>query len=188
MRWAGSLSASLCHGLKCYYKRNFKPGLEVSWLGINPAEAKISEMVTVSVIVNKYGSSDDKDMLVKKLATYEFGCRNILYLIFESLSIYCLNQKRKAKHPIEKIKAEKEKAKKRKNCGSLSSFASLRKSWYLYWAGNAFPMCRPVSSIKFGAGSSWNFHLCLLLLSSLLAGSLSTLSLKLSSCLSSWPV
>ena len=33
-------------------------------------------------------------MLVRKLAIYEFGCRNILYLMFESLSIYCLYQKR----------------------------------------------------------------------------------------------
>ena len=171
----------------------------MSWLGINPAEAKVSEMVTVSVIVNKYGSSDDKDMLVKKLAIYEFGCRNILYLIFESLSIYCLNQKRvvqticyseigKLNILLKKLKQRKKKRKKRKKCGSLPSFTCLSKSWYLYWAGNAFPMCRPFSSIKFGAGSSWNFHLCLLLLSSLLAGSLSTLSLKLSSSLRSWPV
>ena len=40
------------------------------------------------------GTSDDKDMLMRKLAIYEFGCRNILYLMFESLSIYCLYQKR----------------------------------------------------------------------------------------------
>ena len=37
---------------------------------------------------------DDKDMLMRKLAIYEFACRYILYLIFESLSIYCLQQKR----------------------------------------------------------------------------------------------
>ena len=43
-------------------------------------------------------SSDDKDTLMRKLAIYEFGqwfeCRNILYLMFELLSIYCLFQKR----------------------------------------------------------------------------------------------
>ena len=33
-------------------------------------------------------------MLMRKWAIYEFGCRNILYLLFESLSIYCLYQKR----------------------------------------------------------------------------------------------
>ena len=27
-------------------------------------------------------TSDDKDMLMRKLAIYEFGCRNILYLMF----------------------------------------------------------------------------------------------------------
>ena len=37
---------------------------------------------------------DDKDMLMRKLTIYEFGCRNILHLMFESLSIYCLYQKR----------------------------------------------------------------------------------------------
>ena len=31
---------------------------------------------------------------MKKLAIFEFGCRSILYLIFESLSICCLYQKR----------------------------------------------------------------------------------------------
>ena len=36
----------------------------------------------------------DKDMLMRKLVIYEFGCRNILYLMFESLSIYSLYQKR----------------------------------------------------------------------------------------------
>ena len=96
-------------------------------------------MVTVSVIINKYGSSDDKDMLVKKLAIYEFGCRNILYLIFESLSIYCLNQKRvvqticyseigKLNILLKKLKQRKKKRKKRKKCGSLPSFTSLSKS------------------------------------------------------------
>ena len=40
------------------------------------------------------GTSDDKDMLMRKLGICEFGCRNILYLMFESLSIYCLYQKR----------------------------------------------------------------------------------------------
>ena len=33
-------------------------------------------------------------MLMRKWAIYEFGCRNILYLMFESLSIYCLYQKK----------------------------------------------------------------------------------------------
>ena len=32
--------------------------------------------------------SDDKDMLMRKLATYEFGCRNNLYLMFELLSLF----------------------------------------------------------------------------------------------------
>ena len=46
-----------------------------------------------------------------------FDAKILFYLIFESLSIYCLYKKRlpnnklfwngKAKHPIEKIKAEK---------------------------------------------------------------------------------
>ena len=69
-------------------------------------------------------TSDDKGMLMRKLAICELGCRNILYLMFESLSIYCLYQKRlveticcseieKAKHSIEKCKAEKEKPKKK---------------------------------------------------------------------------
>ena len=40
------------------------------------------------------GTSDDKDMLMRKLVIYEFGCRNILHLMFESLSIYSLYQKR----------------------------------------------------------------------------------------------
>ena len=34
--------------------------------------------------------SDDKDMLMRKLVIYECGCREILYLMFESLSIFCL--------------------------------------------------------------------------------------------------
>ena len=37
--------------------------------------------------------SCDKGMLMRKLAIYEFGCRNIFFM-FESLSIYCLCQKR----------------------------------------------------------------------------------------------
>ena len=85
-------------------------------------------MVTVSVIVNKYGSSEDKDMLMKKLAIYEFGCRNILYLIFESLSIYYLNQKRvlqticyseigKLKILLKKLKQRKKKRKKERIVG-----------------------------------------------------------------------
>ena len=32
-------------------------------------------------------------MLMRKLAIYEFGCRSILYLIFELLYIFCLYQK-----------------------------------------------------------------------------------------------
>ena len=39
-------------------------------------------------------TSDDKDMLMGKLAIYKFGCRNIFYLMFEPLSIFCLYQKR----------------------------------------------------------------------------------------------
>ena len=41
-------------------------------------------------------TSDDKNILMRKLAIYEFGCRSILYLMFEleSLSIYCPYQKR----------------------------------------------------------------------------------------------
>ena len=39
-------------------------------------------------------TAGDKNMLMRKLAIYEFGCRNILYLMFESLSTYCLYQKR----------------------------------------------------------------------------------------------
>ena len=39
-------------------------------------------------------TSDDKDMLMRKFAIYEFGCRNILFFMFESLSIYYLYQKR----------------------------------------------------------------------------------------------
>ena len=35
-------------------------------------------------------------MRMRKLAFYEFGCRNILYLMFESFSIYYLYQKRLA--------------------------------------------------------------------------------------------
>ena len=30
---------------------------------------------------------DDKDMLMRQLAIYEFGSRNILYLMFESMFI-----------------------------------------------------------------------------------------------------
>ena len=37
---------------------------------------------------------DDKDMLMRKLAIYLFGCRSSLYLMFKSLSIFCLYQKR----------------------------------------------------------------------------------------------
>ena len=37
---------------------------------------------------------DDKYMLIRKLAIYEFECRNILYLMFELLSVFCLCQKR----------------------------------------------------------------------------------------------
>ena len=39
-------------------------------------------------------TSDDKDMLMRKLAIYEFGRRNILYFMFESLFISCLYQER----------------------------------------------------------------------------------------------
>ena len=40
------------------------------------------------------GSSDHKDMLVRKLVVYQFECRNIFYLMFESLSISSLGQER----------------------------------------------------------------------------------------------
>ena len=36
----------------------------------------------------------DKDMLMRELHSYEFGCRNILYLILKSFSICCPCQKR----------------------------------------------------------------------------------------------
>ena len=39
-------------------------------------------------------TSDKKDMLMKKSASYEFGCGNILYFMFKSLSIHFLYQKR----------------------------------------------------------------------------------------------
>ena len=32
-------------------------------------------------------TSYDKNMVMRKLALYDSGCRNILYLMFESLSI-----------------------------------------------------------------------------------------------------
>ena len=73
-------------------------------------------------------TSDVKDMLIRKLAIYEFWCRNILYLMLESLSIHCPIQKRfvetmlfwnsKAKLRIEKIKARKgKKTKKERSAG-----------------------------------------------------------------------
>ena len=37
-------------------------------------------------------TSDDRDMLMRKLAIYEFGCRNIFYLKFESLSIVYIRE------------------------------------------------------------------------------------------------
>ena len=39
-------------------------------------------------------TSDDNDMLMRQLAVCEFGSRNILYLMLESLSVYCQYQKR----------------------------------------------------------------------------------------------
>ena len=67
-------------------------------------------------------------MLMRKLAIHEFGCRNILYLMFESLSIFCLYQSIPAKticYPeivkkIDKIEAEKEKTKEERNVGETS--------------------------------------------------------------------
>ena len=38
-------------------------------------------------------TSHDKDMLMRKLAIYKFGCRNILYLMFESLYILSISEK-----------------------------------------------------------------------------------------------
>ena len=98
----------------------------MSWLGINSAGAKFLEMVAVYVNINKYGTLNDKDILMRKLAIYEFGCRNVSHVTFESLSIYYLYQKKlvelvetmyysemvKQNILIEKIKAEKEKTKK----------------------------------------------------------------------------
>ena len=63
-------------------------------------------------------------MLIRKLAIHEFGCRHILYLMFESLSIFCLYQNILAEticyseivKKIEKIEAEKEKNERRKEC------------------------------------------------------------------------
>ena len=52
----------------------FQPGLEVSWLGINSAGAKLLVIAVVNVNNNKY----DKDMLMRKLVIYEFWV--ILYL------------------------------------------------------------------------------------------------------------
>ena len=51
-------------------------------------------MIVACVDINNMDTSDDKDMLMRQLAIFEFGCRNILYLLFESLYIYCLYQKR----------------------------------------------------------------------------------------------
>ena len=52
----------------------FQPGLEVSWLGINSAGAKLLVIAVVNVNNNKY----DKDMLMRKLVICEFWV--ILYL------------------------------------------------------------------------------------------------------------
>ena len=75
-------------------------------------------------------TSDEKDMLMQKLAICEFGCRNILYLMFESFSIYFVYQKSlietvlfwncKAKYTILKIKAENEKIKKERSVDEIS--------------------------------------------------------------------
>ena len=73
-----------------------------------------------------------KDKLMRKLAIYEFGCRNILYLMltrhFYLLSILekvsrndMLFWNSKAKHPTEKTKAQKEKKRKKgRNLGETS--------------------------------------------------------------------
>ena len=97
-------------------------------------------------------------MLIRKLAIYEFWCRNILYLMLESLSIHCPNQKRfvetmlfwnsKAKLPIEKIKARKGKKRKKKevrvkHCvemtdgGKICGHANLR----LIFSSTFFQLC-----------------------------------------------
>ena len=46
----------------------------------------------MQTLINMY-TSDEKDMLMQELAICEFGCRNILYLMFESFSIYFVYQK-----------------------------------------------------------------------------------------------
>ena len=96
----------------------------------------------------------------RKLAFYEFGCINILYLMFESFSIYYLHQKRvaeaicysKAKHPIEKIKVERKKQKERKEVwvcvwnvnvkkaegGEICDHSNVRLIYENLWAMNLF--------------------------------------------------
>ena len=41
----------------------------------------------MSTLINMY-ASDDKDMILRKLTIRDFECRNMLYLMFESLRIY----------------------------------------------------------------------------------------------------
>ena len=55
----------------------FQCGLEVSWLGINPAGAKFLEIVEVYVNTTNMDTSSDEVMWMRKWAIHEFGCRNI---------------------------------------------------------------------------------------------------------------
>ena len=90
----------------------------MNWLGINPAGAKLLEMIAVYVNMNKYGYVSDKDMLMTKLSMS----------IFESLSICCLYQKRlveticysemvKPNILLRKLKQRKKKRKKERSVG-----------------------------------------------------------------------
>ena len=49
MKWAGSFV------VRSHLEVKFQSDLEVSWLGINPAGAKVLEMEAVYVNIEKYG-------------------------------------------------------------------------------------------------------------------------------------
>ena len=76
-------------------------------------------------------TSDHRDMLMGKLAIYEFGCRNILYLMFDSLPFYYIYQNRlveticyseivKPNILLRKLKQRKKKQKKERSVGKTS--------------------------------------------------------------------
>ena len=75
-------------------------------------------------------TSDHGDMLMGKLAIYEFGCRNILYLMFESLPFYyiqnrlaemiCYSEIVKPNILLRKSKQRKKKQKKERSVGKTS--------------------------------------------------------------------